>query len=91
MSRLSPTGLKTRGYSPIGHRVFQTPISYHTIVFSDTTHYWKIRLEDGNLNSRGLLSPWYIKRPIRQCRLKDGNMNTEELLSPRIGCRSAST
>ena len=36
------------------HRVFQTPISYHTIVFSDTTHNWKIRLEDENLNSRGL-------------------------------------
>ena len=58
-------------------RVFQTPISYHTIVFSDTTHYWKIRLEDGNLNSRGLLSPWYIKCPIHQGRLKDGDMNTE--------------
>ena len=53
---LVSTGSRTRGYSPSASRLSDASFLQHNYLLY-STRYWNNRLEDGYLNSRGLLSP----------------------------------
>ena len=72
MDAISSTGSRTRGYLPSASRLSD---AYFLVIQEDFVKLAAMgnRLEDGKLNSRGLLSPWNMKRHSYKAVWKTGN------------------